>query len=412
MRLEKEMKKNEKPAYVFTSEATTEGHPDKLCDQIADAILDALLSEDKDSRVAVEVTTSDGFIHVFGEVTTKAKVDFKKVVRDTIDCIGYSADELSTDGEFYRILIDLNKQSPDIALGLDKKEMGAGDQGMMFGYATDETEELMPLPVVLAHRLCRRLAEARKKGVLPYLKPDGKTQVSVGYDKYNNPISIEAVVVSTQHKEDVDIEKLREDVMKEIILKVISQDLITKDTNIFINPTGRFVLGGPAADSGLTGRKIIVDTYGGRGRHGGGAFSGKDASKVDRSGAYLARYIAKNIVAAGLARECEVQVSYAIGIANPVSFKADTFGTGKLPDEVLTEIIKVLIDMRPGTIIKSFGLRRPIYRQFAVYGHFGREKMQLDGAIEETPWEMKDMVPILKELATDYLKKKGAIDNE
>lgn len=406
------MKENKKPAYVFTSESVTEGHPDKVCDQIADGIMDAILREDPEARTAIEVTAADGFIHVFGEASTKARIDYKKIIKDIIYDIGYRADELSTDGEFYRMLIAINKQSPDIALGVDKKEIGAGDQGMMFGYATDETEELMPMTVVLAHKLCRRLAEARKTGELPYLKPDGKAQVSLGYGKDHKPLSIEAIVVSTQHTEDVDLRKLKEDVIKHIILKVIPNELLTENTKVMINPTGRFVLGGPAADSGLTGRKIIVDTYGSKGRHGGGAFSGKDPTKVDRSGAYLARYIAKNIVAAGLARECEVQVSYAIGIAKPVSFKADTFGTGKLPDEVLTEIIKVLIDMRPGTIIKSFGLRRPIYRQFAVYGHFGREKMLLDCAEIDTPWEMKDMVPILKKLATDYLKKKGAIDNE
>ncbi len=408
----REMKENQKPVYIFTSESTTEGHPDKVCDQIADGIMDEILREDPEARTAIEVTAADGFIHVFGETSTKANLDYNKIVKGIVYDIGYRADELSTDGEFYRLLVRVNKQSPDIALGLDKKEMGAGDQGMMFGYATNETEELMPLPVVLSHKLCRRLAEARKNGELPYLKPDGKAQVSVGYDKYNNPISIEAVVVSTQHAEDVDIERLREDVMEEIILKVISQELISKDTKIFINPTGRFVLGGPAADSGLTGRKIIVDTYGGRGRHGGGAFSGKDASKVDRSGAYLARYIAKNIVAARIARECEVQVSYAIGVSKPVSFKVDTFGTGKLPDELLAEIIRVLMDMKPGNIIKAFELKRPIYKQFAVYGHFGREKMQLDGEEIDTPWETEGLAPILRVLARDYLRKKGVLDNE
>jgi S-adenosylmethionine synthetase len=406
------MKENQKPAYVFTSESVTEGHPDKLCDQIADAIMDAILREDPEARTAIEVTAADGFIHVFGETSTEKRIDYKRVIKNVIYDIGYRADELSTDGEFYRMLIAINKQSLDIAMGVDKKEIGAGDQGMMFGYATDETPEFMPLPLVLSHRLCMRLAEARKSGLLPYLKPDGKAQVSLGYGKDNKPLSIEAIVVSTQHAEGVDIKKLREDVTKHIILKVIPHELLTERTEVMINPTGRFVLGGPAADSGLTGRKIIVDTYGSKGRHGGGAFSGKDPTKVDRSGAYLARYIAKNIVAAGLARECEVQVSYAIGVAKPVSFKVDTFGSGKLPDEVLTEIIKALIDMRPGTIIKSFGLRRPIYRQFAVYGHFGREKMLLDGVERNTPWEMKDLVPILKELATDYLKKKGGPKDE
>ncbi|NDL68620.1 methionine adenosyltransferase [Anaerotalea alkaliphila] len=406
------MKENQKPAYVFTSESVTEGHPDKLCDQIADAIMDAILREDPEARTAIEVTAADGLIHVFGETSTEKRIDYKKIVKDVIYDIGYRADELSTDGEFYRMLIAINKQSPDIAMGVDKKDIGAGDQGMMFGYATDETEELMPLTMILAHKLCMRLAEVRKAGELSYLKPDGKAQVSLGYGKDNKPLSIEAIVVSTQHSEGVDIRKLREDVTKHIILKVIPHELLTENTKLMINPTGRFVLGGPAADSGLTGRKIIVDTYGSKGRHGGGAFSGKDATKVDRSGAYLARYIAKNIVAAGLARECEVQVSYAIGVAKPVSFKIDTFGTSILPDEVLTEIIKALIDMRPGTIIKSFGLRRPIYRQFAVYGHFGREKMTLDGVEKNTPWEMKDLVPILKDLTADYLMKKGESKDE
>ncbi len=372
--------------------------------------MDAILREDPEARTAIEVTAADGFIHVFGETSTEKRIDYKNIVKDVIYDIGYRADELSTDGEFYRMLISINKQSPDIARGVDKKEIGAGDQGMMFGYATDETDEYMPLAVVLAHKLCRRLAEVRKAGELNYLKPDGKAQVSLGYGKDHKSLSIEAIVVSTQHTEDVDIKRLREDVMKHIILEVIPHELLTENTKVMINPTGRFVLGGPAADSGLTGRKIIVDTYGSKGRHGGGAFSGKDPTKVDRSGAYLARYIAKNIVAAGLARECEVQVSYAIGVAEPVSFKVETFGTGNLPDEVLTEIIKALIDMRLGTIIKSFGLRRPIYRKFAVYGHFGREKMMLDGVEKDTPWEMKDLVPILKELASDYLKKGGPKD--
>jgi len=402
----------EKPAYVFTSESVTEGHPDKMCDQISDGIMDAILKEDPEARTAIEVTVADGFIHVFGETSTEKRIDYKKIIKDIIYDIGYRADELSTDGEFYRMLISINKQSPDIAMGVDKKEIGAGDQGMMFGYATDETPELMPMPLVLSHKLCRRLAEVRKRNELPYLKPDGKAQVSLGYGKDNKPISVEAIVVSTQHTEDVDIKKLREDVMKHIILKVIPHELLTEHTKVMINPTGRFVLGGPAADSGLTGRKIIVDTYGGKGRHGGGAFSGKDPTKVDRSGAYLARYIAKNIVTAGLAKKCEVQVSYAIGVAEPVSFKIDTFGSGKLPDDVLTEIIKALIDMRPGTIIKSFALRRPIYRQFAVYGHFGRKKMMLDGEEKDTPWEMTDLAPTLKKIANEYLEKKGGPKNE
>ena len=402
----------EKPTYVFTSESVTEGHPDKLCDQIADGLMDAILKEDPKARTAIEVTANNGFIHVFGETSTEKRMDYKKIIKDIIYDIGYRADELATDGEFYRMLISINKQSPDIAIGVDKKEIGAGDQGMMFGYATDETKDLMPLPLVLSHKLCKRLAEARKTDLLPYLKPDGKAQVSLGYGKDHKPLSIEAIVVSTQHTEAVDVRKLREDVMKHIILNVIPEVLLTENTKVMINPTGRFVLGGPAADSGLTGRKIIVDTYGSKGRHGGGAFSGKDPTKVDRSGAYLARYIAKNIVAAGLARECEVQVSYAIGVAEPVSFKIDTFGSGKLPDEVLTEMTRSLIDMRPGTITRSFKLRRSIYRQLAAYGHFGREKMMVDGEEKDTPWELKDLVPILKELSADYLKKKGGLKNE
>ena len=406
------MKENQKPAYVFTSESVTEGHPDKLCDQIADAIMDAILREDPEARTAIEVTAADGLIHVFGETSTEKRIDYKRVIKNVIYDIGYRADELSTDGEFYRMLIAINKQSPDIAMGVVKSEIRAGDQGLMYGYATDETPEFMPLALVLSHKLCMRLAEARKSGLIPYLKPDGKAQVSLGYGKDNKPLSIEAIVVSTQHAEGVDIKKLREDVTKHIILKVIPHELLTERTEVMINPTGRFVLGGPAADSGLTGRKIIVDTYGSKGRHGGGAFSGKDPTKVDRSGAYLARYIAKNIVAAGLAKECEVQVSYAIGVAKPVSFKVDTFGSGKLSDEVLTQIIKDLIDMRPGTIIKSFGLRQPIYRQFAAYGHFGREKMTLDGEERNTPWEMKDLVPILKELTKKHVKSKGGLRDE
>ncbi|WP_313120151.1 methionine adenosyltransferase [Proteiniclasticum ruminis] len=406
------MNEKEKVDYVFTSESVTEGHPDKVCDQLADGLLDAIIKKDPEARSAIEVTAADGFIHVFGETSTEKRIDYKKIVKDVIREIGYQADELSLDGEFYRMLITMNSQSPDIAMGVVKDEICAGDQGLMFGYATDETPTFMPLPLHLSHQLCMKLAEVRKAGELTYLKPDGKAQVSLGYSKQHKPLSVEAVVVSTQHTEDVDITTLREDVMTHIIKKVIPHELLTENTQVFINPTGRFVLGGPAADSGLTGRKIIVDTYGSKGRHGGGAFSGKDPTKVDRSGAYLARYIAKNIVAAGIARECEVQVSYAIGVAKPVSFKIDTFNTGKLPDEVLTEIIKALIDMRPGTIIKSFGLRRPIYRQFAVYGHFGREKMMIDGKEINTPWEMKDLVPILEELATDYFKTKGELKDE
>jgi S-adenosylmethionine synthetase len=396
-----------KAAYTYTSESVTEGHPDKMCDQIADAILDAILTEDKDSRVAVEVTASDGFIHVFGEVTTKARVDFKKVVRDTIDEIGYRADELSTDGEFYRILINLNKQSVDIAMGVNGRDTGAGDQGMMFGYACDETEELMPLTAVLAHKLCLILAEVRKLKIIPYLKPDGKAQVSIEYSEDNIPLRVKGVLVSTQHKDGVDISKLRENILRYVIKNAIPEELMDENTKVLINPTGRFVLGGPAADSGLTGRKIIVDTYGSRGRHGGGSFSGKDATKVDRSGAYLARYIAKNIVAAGLAKECEVQISYAIGISNPMSFNVSSFGTGIVSDIVLTNWILSILDMKPRKIINTFELYKPIYRQFTAYGHFGREKMLVNESIAETPWEKTDLAPILKKLARDYFGKKG-----
>ncbi len=401
-----------KEAYTFTSESVTEGHPDKMCDQIADAILDAILSEDKDSRVAVEVTVSDGLIHVFGQVTTKARVDYKKIVRDTIDEIGYRADELSTDGEFYRILISLNKQSPDIARGVDGRDLGAGDQGMMFGYACNETLELMPLTAVLAHNLCIVLAKARKSGEIPYLKPDGKAQVSIAYSEDNIPLRVKSLLVSTQHKDGIDISKLREDILENVIKKVIPKELMDEDTKFLINPTGRFVLGGPAADSGLTGRKIIVDTYGSKGRHGGGSFSGKDPTKVDRSGAYLARYIAKNIVAAELAKECEVQISYAIGISSPMSFKVSTFGTGLVSDIVLTNWILMILDMRPRRIINTFELLNPIYKQFATYGHFGREHMLLDEEIVKTPWERQGLVRILKELSSDHFKKKGDRRNE
>ncbi len=400
------MSEKQRPTYVFTSESVTEGHPDKMCDQIADAILDAILTEDPEARSAVEVTASDGFIYVFGQVRTQARVDYKKVVRDTVDGIGYRADELSTDGEFYRMLISLNSQSPDIARGVDGKDIGAGDQGMMFGYACDETKELMPLTAVLAHKLCMRLAEVRKSGELPYLKPDGKAQVSMAYDDRHIPMGLKTVLVSTQHTEDVDITKLRADVLEQVIHKAVPRELMDENTEILINPTGRFVLGGPSADSGLTGRKIIVDTYGSKGRHGGGAFSGKDATKVDRSGAYLARYVAKNIVDAGLARECEVQVSYAIGISKPVSFNISTFGTGQISDTVLTDLLYQLLDLRPGGIIKRFGLRRPIYRQFAVYGHFGREKMTLNGIETETPWERLDLVDALKKIASKNMERK------
>jgi len=386
------MKENQKPAYVFTSESVTEGHPDKMADQFADSLLDAILSEDPDARTAIEATLSNGLIHVFGEVSTKADVDYKRVIKSVIYDIGYCADELSTEGEFCRILIQLNKQSPDIAMGVDGENQGAGDQGVLIGYATDETPEFMPLPLVLSHKLCKRLAEARKSGLLPYLKPDGKAQVSIGYGKDNKPLSIEAIVVSTQHAEGVDIKKLREDVTKYIILKVIPHELLTERTKVMINPTGRFVLGGPAADSGLTGRKIIVDTYGSKGRHGGGSFSGKDPTKVDRSASYMARHIAKNIVAAGIATECEIEIAYAIGIAKPVSLLVNTFGTGKIDDLKIAFIVNDLFDLRPKSIIEYLDLRRPIYKKTAAYGHFGRED-------EDFTWEKTDKAESLKEQA-------------
>lgn len=393
---------------IFTSESVTEGHPDKICDQIADGILDAFISEDPHARTAIEVTASIGLIHVFGEVSTVAEIDYKKIIRDIIRDIGYEADELSMDGEFYKIQFGINEQSPDISCGVDKPDMGAGDQGMMSGYATNETKEMMPLTAMLAHRLCERLTAARKSGLLPYLKPDGKAQVSIEYNDDHKPIAVRTIVVSAQHDAYVDYQTLRRDLLEHVITKVIPSELLDGVKDIHINPTGRFVLGGPAADSGLTGRKIMVDTYGSMGRHGGGSFSGKDPTKVDRTGAYLARYISKNIVAAGLARECEVQIAYAIGVSKPVSFTISTFGTGFIPDEILTKWIEMLVDMRPARIISAFNLNRPIYRQFAVNGHFGRNKMLLNGEIVDTPWEKLEMVKILKQLSKEYFKMIGA----
>lgn len=388
---------------LFTSESVTEGHPDKMCDAISDAILDALLAQDPMSRVACETATTTGIVLVMGEITTKAYVDIQKIVRDTIREIGYTRGKYGFDADTCGVITSIDEQSADIAMGVDKaleakenqmsdteiEAIGAGDQGMMFGYATNETEEYMPYPIALAHKLSNRLTEVRKNGTLPYLRPDGKTQVTVEYDENNKPVKLDAVVLSTQHDPDVTQEQIHADIKKYVFDEILPQDMIDENTKFFINPTGRFVIGGPHGDSGLTGRKIIVDTYGGYARHGGGAFSGKDCTKVDRSAAYAARYAAKNLVAAGLADKCEVQLSYAIGVARPTSVMVDTFGTGKLSDEKLTEIVRENFDLRPAGIIKMLDLRRPIYRQTAAYGHFGRMDLDL-------PWEKLDKVEDLK----------------
>ena len=394
---------------LFTSESVTEGHPDKMCDAISDAILDALMEKDPMSRVACETATTTGLVMVMGEITTKAYVDIPKIVRDTVREIGYTRAKYGFDADTCCVITTIDEQSADIALGVDKaleaKEhkmseeeldaIGAGDQGMMFGFATDETEEYMPYPIALAHKLARQLTKVRKDGTLTYLRPDGKTQVTVEYDENDRPFRLDAVVLSTQHDPEVTQEQIHEDIKKYVFDPILPAEMVDENTKFFINPTGRFVIGGPHGDSGLTGRKIIVDTYGGYARHGGGAFSGKDCTKVDRSAAYAARYVAKNLVAAGLAKKCEIQLSYAIGVAHPTSVMVDTFGTGKLPDSRLVEIIRENFDLRPAGIIKMLDLRRPIYKQTAAYGHFGRNDLDL-------PWEKLDRTDILKK----YLEEK------
>ena len=388
---------------LFTSESVTEGHPDKMCDAISDAILDALLEQDPMSRVACETATTTGMVLVMGEITTKAYVDIQKIVRDTVREIGYTRGKYGFDADTCGVITAIDEQSTDIAMGVDKaleaKEnqmndeqidaIGAGDQGMMFGYATNETEEYMPYAIMLAHKLTRQLTKVRKDGTLSYLRPDGKSQVTVEYDENDKPVRLDAVVLSTQHDPDVTQEQIHKDIKKYVFDPILPKEMVDENTKYYINPTGRFVIGGPHGDSGLTGRKIIVDTYGGYARHGGGAFSGKDCTKVDRSAAYAARYVAKNIVAAGLADKCEIQLSYAIGVAHPTSIMVDTFGTGTLSDERLTEIIRENFDLRPAGIIKMLDLRRPIYRQTAAYGHFGRHDLDL-------PWEKLDKVDTLK----------------
>ncbi|MDO4453123.1 MAG: methionine adenosyltransferase [Eubacteriales bacterium] len=389
---------------LFTSESVTEGHPDKVCDAVSDAILDALLEQDPMSRVACETCTTTGLVMVMGEITSKASIDYQKIVRDTVREIGYTRGKYGFDADTCGVLLAIDKQSEDIALGVDKaleakenhmtddeiEAIGAGDQGMMFGYASNETEEYMPYPIALAHKLARQLTKVRKDGTLPYLRPDGKTQVTVEYDEAGRPARLDAVVLSTQHNPEVSQEQIHADIKKYVFDEIIPDEMIDENTKFFINPTGRFVIGGPHGDSGLTGRKIIVDSYGGYARHGGGAFSGKDCTKVDRSAAYAARYVAKNLVAAGFADKCEIQLSYAIGVAQPTSVSVNSFGTGSIPDAELTKIVRETFDLRPAGIIKMLDLRRPIYKQTAAYGHFGRNDLDL-------PWEKLDKVDVLKE---------------
>jgi len=386
--------------YLFTSESVTEGHPDKICDQISDAVLDEILKNDPQSRVACETTACTGLIHMMGEITTKATVDFTKIAREVVRDIGYDRGKYGFDCDTCGVIISVAEQSPDIAMGVDKSleskadeeaelEHGAGDQGMMFGYACDETPELMPLPLSLAQKMCKQMTLLRKTGMVPYMRPDGKSQVTVEYDENNRPVRVDTVVISTQHNPDVTLEQIREDMIEKVAKVVIPADMLDENTKYYVNPTGRFVKGGPAADSGLTGRKIIVDTYGGSAPHGGGCFSGKDPTKVDRSGAYAARWVAKNIVAAGLANRCQVELAYAIGVAQPVSILVDTFGTGKVGDDKLEDAVRKAFDLRPTAIIRDLDLRKPIYRQLAAYGHMGREDLGVN-------WEKTNRVDALK----------------
>ena len=391
--------------YLFTSESVTEGHPDKVCDQISDAVLDAILEQDPNGRVACETTACTGLIHVMGEITTSCYVDIAHIAREVVRDIGYDRGKYGFDCDTCAVVTSIDEQSADIAMGVDKSlenkegtdselSNGAGDQGMMFGYACDETPELMPLPLSLAQKLCKRMAEVRKSGQVPYMRPDGKSQVTVEYDEHNRPVRVDTVVISTQHDPDVSLEQIRKDMIEQVAKAVIPADMLDENTKYYVNPTGRFVKGGPAADSGLTGRKIIVDTYGGSAPHGGGCFSGKDPTKVDRSAAYAARYVAKNIVAAGLARRCQVQLAYAIGVAQPVSVLVDTFGTGTVGDDRLETAVRKVFDLRPTAIIRDLDLRKPIYRQLAAYGHMGREDLGVT-------WERTDRVEALKTAAAE-----------